>query len=621
MASLNPNLSEQELLSSLSSDTINLKDSSFGMPPDMLSESVGQAEKQAIIDTLTPTPKKPDDSQKIDEQVANISINLKKKKLFLGNLSDLEDDDAESDTDPLKGVTKTSSIYNVEALKNTFDPNRKAGFEDSQFKDLDISGKTEEEVQEELERDDQPFTSLTPPDLTTLYDPIKQYATDAYGDVREYFSELFEPKGLDTEGVYSVSSGTYTQAIPTGLGTRTSQSAIGLSQPPPASLAGAQTGDITNITGLATSGASAFANIGLSVPAGTITGLGTKATVGAAGAPSFQTGLSTGTTSATGSALKLAGQAASLYGIYAGVKEKDYFSAGLSLITLINPATAIPAAILQGAKMLFGAWSASKRSKPKFGGAEFKAEKNRLMATEGYGYNGYQPSAGKATVASIADYVNTYVKTFGLQFNGSRWAKAIKADPRLNRYDNTNESGYADRSLLTRKIFETEGLITGTPTYNGQPITSQEDYKEKVKQFNEYYQKTALERGGLVDAAAVGIDPATLSNEYNKITFKVSNQVGGGGTGRQYVQRTTGGRGGGGTTQTGYWQTTGTGGRGGGNRVWVPAAPNVVVQSGGRNTGASAYAISYRYEDATPFDMLYKNLVGNFNRGQGGTYY
>ena len=183
-----------------------------------------------------------------------------------------------------------------------------------------------------------------------------------------------------------------------------------------------------------------------------------------------------------------------------------------------------------------------------------------------------------------------------------------------------NDSGYNDPSVLSRKIFETKGLITGTPTYNGQPITSQEDYKAKMEEFNEYYKKTALERGGLVDAEAVGIN-TPLSNEYDKITFKVSNQVGGGGTGRQYTQRTTGGgRGGsGGTTQTGYWQTTGGGGRGGGNRVWVPAAPNVVVDSS--PYGSSAYAISYRYEDATPYDMLYRNLVGNFNRGQGGTYY
>ena len=236
------------------------------------------------------------------------------------------------------------------------------------------------------------------------------------------------------------------------------------------------------------------------------------------------------------------------------------------------------------------------------------------MATSGYGYNGYQPSAGQATVASVADYVNTYTKTFGLNFNGSKWAKAIEADPRLNRYDTMNDSGYADPSVLSRKIFETEGLITGNPTYNGQAITSQEDYKKKMEQFNAYYKKTALERGGLVDAKRVGID-TPLSNEYKQITFKDATQVGGGGTGTNYTTRNVGGhRGGGGTTQTGYYEQSYYGGN-----TWVPAAPNVQVsQNYGGNT---AHAISYRYEDATPHDMLYRNLVGRFQRGQGGTNY
>ena len=288
-------------------------------------------------------------------------------------------------------------------------------------------------------------------------------------------------------------------------------------------------------------------------------------------------------------------------------------------MALINPATAIPMAIMQATKMLFGAWSASKRAKPKFGGAEFAATKNSLTATSGYGYNGYNPSAGQATVASVADYVNTYTKTFGLNFNGSKWAKAIEADPRLNRYDTMDDSGYADPSVLSRKIFETKGLITGNPTYNGQAITSQEDYKKKMEEFNEYYKKTALERGGLVDAKRVGITQ-DLSNEYKQITIKNATQVGGGDTGTNYTTiQTGGGRGGGGTTQTGYWKQTGGGGRGGSGATWVPAAPNVQVNQG--YYGNTAHAVSYSYEDATPFDMLYRNLVGQFNRGQSGTYY
>jgi len=616
LASLNPNTSEQDLLGSLSADTIDLSSSSFGMPEDALSSTVGQAEKQAVLDTLTPEAKKPDDSQKLDEQMANISINLKKKKLFLGNLSDIQDDDAGSDTDALKGVNKASSIYNTDALKATLDP-YKTNAQESPFKEIDISGKTEEEVQKEEEEQRSLTGAMATPDVGALYDAAKPYAVEAYGNVREYFNELFEPKGLDTEGVYNVASGTYTQAVPTGLGTSTSQSAIGLSQPPPASLAGAQAGDINNITGLATAGASAFANIGLSVAAGTATGLATTTSMGAAGSVGMQTGLSSQAMSASSkSALKFAGQAASVYGIYSGIKEKDYFSAGLNLMVLLNPATAVPAAIMMGAKMLLGAWMSSKRQKPKFGGAEFKATKNGLEATGGWGYNGYKKEAGQATVASVSDYVNSYTKAFGLNFNGNKWAKAIEADPRMNRYDNTNESGYADPSILTRKIFETKGLITGNPTYNGQAITSQADYVKKAAEFNAYYKKTALENGGLVDAKRAGITQ-DLSNEYKQITFKNSTQVGGGGTGKNYQTKVTGGYGTQATTETGYYEP-GVGRQPG---RWVPAASNVVLESAGYNSGTGAYAINYNYEDATPFDMVYRNLVGRFNRGQGGTNY
>ena len=53
--------------------------------------------------------------------------------------------------------------------------------------------------------------------------------------------------------------------------------------------------------------------------------------------------------------------------------------------------------------------------------------------------------------------------------------------------------------------------------------------------------------------------------------------------------------------------------------TWVPAAPNVVVDQG--YYGSTAHAVNYRMEDAAPHEMLYRNLVGNFQTGQGGTYY
>jgi len=148
------------------------------------------------------------------------------------------------------------------------------------------------------------------------------------------------------------------------------------------------------------------------------------------------------------------------------------------------------------------------------------------------------------------------------------------------------------------------------------PIASQQDYETKLASFNEWYQKTALERGGLVDAERVGIDPNSLSNEYKQINFSSAKETAPPSGGGQYTTRTVGGgRGGGGTTQTGYY----VGGGRGGSRRWVPAPSNVTVQQG--YSGSAATVTSTWQEDATPYDMLYRNLVGRFGRGQGGTYY
>jgi hypothetical protein len=586
------------------SGAVDLDNPNISVPLGSLSEEVGEAERLAVQESVTPDEVDPSKANIIDEQnQAEISLNLDPLPLSGFEKTGAQVEDPKSLADMLQSKFKSFNVYGgtpPSTVDASYDPLSLAL---EQADKIDLSG-TKTDAIEEATKDKMNDYGADPymPDtgLGTLasegYGYVKGKIRDLYGS---YFGDPYAGQNTTTAGATQVRSPSGPMPVGSYLGSGVNLATY--ATPFGTSLAG-QAGGMFSSAGsnFATQG-----SIGLSsAPPASLAGQGAGSTATSSGA----------------SAMKVFGQAASIYGIYDGIKNKDYFSAGTALITLLNPATAIPIAVVNAAKMLFGAWSASNRPKPKFGGAEFKAEKNRLMATEGYGYNGYQPSAGKATVASIADYVNTYVKTFGLQFNGTRWAKAIEADPRLNRYDTMDDSGYRDPSVLARKIFETDGLITGTPTYFGQPITSQEDYKAKMEEFNEYYKKTALERGGLVDAAAVGIDPDTLSNKHNKITFKVSNQVGGGGTGRQYTQRTTGGgRGGGGTTQTGYWQTTGTGGRGGGNRVWVPAAPNVVVDQG--YSGTNAYAISYRYEDATPFDMLYKNLVGNFNRGQGGTYY
>ena len=65
-------------------------------------------------------------------------------------------------------------------------------------------------------------------------------------------------------------------------------------------------------------------------------------------------------------------------------------------------------------------------------------------------------------------------------------------------------------------ILETKGMVTGTPTYNGQPITNQEDYKKKMEEFNKRYQDTAYKNGGLVDPTGAGID-VPLSGEFTTV--------------------------------------------------------------------------------------------------------
>jgi hypothetical protein len=607
-----------------------------GVQPGTFDQALEIASQEQIAKSIKPSIDTEVPEIKIDvPEMAQISVKRSPLELQTVDLLAKKDPDAKSATDMLAAQSNVN-LPEMPIFANELAEYRKTATS-TDISKISSPGKAAEEVEDKTIEPDMPNFGVEP-DLDALYDAglqkAKEYGKEGINYIRELYQDTFGPDyaGQAMQTVPSALGQGYNLArygteFQTGLGTTTAQSSVGLSGAPPASLGAYSTAAIPQLgSGLRAAGT--FAGTGYGALQPTYGGLSSSVATGASQLATSGPGVNAlgqpmyGSTAAKSSGASLFGQAASIYGIYDGIKNKDYFSAGTALITLLNPATAIPMAIMNAAKMLFGAWSASNRPKPKFGGAEFKAEKNRLTATGGYGYNGYQPSAGQATVASISDYVNTYVKTFGLQFNGTRWAKAIEADPRLNRYDTMNDSGYNDPSVLSRKIFETDGLITGTPTYNGQPITSQEDYKAKMEEFNEYYKKTALERGGLVDAKAVGIN-TPLSNEYDKITFKVSNQVGGGGTGRQYTTRTTGGgRGGGGTTQTGYWQTTGGGGRGTPNRVWVPAKSNVVVQSGGRGTGSSdAYAISYRYEDATPFDMLYKNLVGNFNRGQGGTYY
>jgi len=171
---------------------------------------------------------------------------------------------------------------------------------------------------------------------------------------------------------------------------------------------------------------------------------------------------------------------------------------------------------------------------------------------------------------------------------------------------------------MIRTLMETKGFMQGAPSINGKPIQNQKEYESAMAKFNKHYNQKAMERGGLYNAKKAGITQELSKDGVpDQITFKHATQVGGGGTGREYTTRNTGGNrgGGGGTTETGYYEQSYYGGS-----TWVPAAPDTqVTQDYGGNT---AHRISYTHEDVdNPYDMLYYNLTGQFNRGQGGTNY
>ena len=610
------------------SASVSLDQENFGkIPESQFDTAMAKKMQEDIAESLTPEDIKPSDANKVDVQLqGNIAVNLRKKDLFTGDLSTFEDPDAESASDKIDAIFKSSSPFTTDPTK--FSNVGRGTGPDAVLKPVGISGKTAEE--ELAEKADELDPDTPPPmgelDLQQLVDPAKRYAIKGYESIRDYFGFGPDYAGQAMQTVPSVFGQGYNLAkygtqFKTGLGTTTAQSSVGLSGAPPSSLAAYSTAATPQL-GSGVTAAGTFAGTGYGSLQPNYTGLGTSSATAAAtrlggpgvnplGQPMY------GSSAAKSGPWGTLGTLLSVYGIADSAQKGDWFGAGTSFMTLVNPTTAVPLAALTAVKFALGAWMGSKKPKPAFGGAEFKTSKNSLMATRGWGYNAYNKAAGQAMVASVADYVNSYTKHFNLQFNGTRWADAIKNDPKMNRYDTTNDSGYADPSVLSRKIFETKGLITGTPSVGGVPITSQEDYQAKVENFNKWYKETALERGGLVDAKRVGINQQ-LSNEWTEVPFASRKEVTAPGGG-QYTTRTVGatGRGGqGGVQQAGYWVGAGRGTQG----TWVPAPQNVSVV---QDYYKGSYGVAYDQwtEDATPYDMIYKNLVGKFPRGSGGTNY
>ena len=144
---------------------------------------------------------------------------------------------------------------------------------------------------------------------------------------------------------------TYSKAFSTGLGTTATQSSIGLSSAPPASLAGA-----ASLSGAATAGTGYLANMG---------SVGYGATVGAGG--------SAATAGATWSgALKAGSQLLQIYSIkqaFDSGTSEGKVSGTLQTAALLNPALAPYVALYEGIKMLTG-WSG-------FGGKEKDTQKHQ----------------------------------------------------------------------------------------------------------------------------------------------------------------------------------------------------------------------------------------------------
>jgi hypothetical protein len=145
----------------------------------------------------------------------------------------------------------------------------------------------------------------------------------------------------------------------------------------------------------------------------------------------------------------------------------------------------------------------------------------------------------------------------------------------MGRYDTENMSGFRDPTVLIRKALESKGVITGNPSVNGVPVSNQDDYMAKMKEFNRWYKKTAADRGGLVDAKSAGINqPLSRDNVPNKIYRRV---------------------------QGGPDPDSGVDYYGRPNRYFTSLQEIETVEN--------------------PYDILYYNLTGQFNRGHAGTGY
>ena len=454
-----------------------------------------------------------------------------------------------------------------------------------------------------------------------------------YGDKESYLGEAMRTTAPAAFGQYigagaGLEADTYAQPFATGLGTKTTQASVGIGAPtwslagqaqglsaiPPTAYGNARQLAMGLGTGLARRAASDIATGWTGTGYGGLEGEAT--TWFAKNVPSMA-GIS-----------KLAGSALAIYNVAKTFREgaggQAKFNAIASTVNYFASAgMGGPLAIIQGLQTIFS-HAMSRRGKVKvpFGGTEFKTEGNKLTFKHPYGYNGFNGGIARVGAASVSDYINTMTDYFGQAFYAPAWKQAVAANPRMGRYDTMNDSGYADLGVLVRTILEAPGVIQRNPTVNGQPITTQKQYEKAMVNFNDWYTKTARDRGGLVNAQWLntqeepnmfGANWAGSHGEVpSQIHFKKGTKETSSNVKKKRVFNPTTNRW---TTQYGTMQTTGRG-----SNTFVPTAQE--YQTIGGQTGDEYLRIDRWTEDVTsPYDILYYNITGKFNRGVGGMGY
>ena len=338
-----------------------------------------------------------------------------------------------------------------------------------------------------------------------------------------------------------VNLSTYTKPFSTGLGTTATQSSVGLSSAPPASLAGSA----ASLSGAATAGTGYLANIGSK---------GYGATVGAGG--------SAATAGATWSgALKVGSQLLQIYSIkqaFGSGTAEGKVSGTLQTAALLNPALAPYVALYEGIKMLtgwggFGKWMRGGGYKHPMGGVEFrltsqdiidknngvpsdtdqtawlnagnpefdKAVENdtlRITAPYSWGYNGYDPKHVQGQAQKQIDYLYAFADRYNVDVNEEVFIKAAtgsggfeKYKPTGDRAPGTNHSlleridsvgnGSSTANQWLREVFEYVGpngekIVSGTPSSNNINVNtglkdgfaSQQDFENDITEFsNNFY--------------------------------------------------------------------------------------------------------------------------------------